>query len=42
MMENPDFRVDYGTIVSCHLTRPRMGQAHRGYFILSVDRVLQR
>jgi 2-aminophenol/2-amino-5-chlorophenol 1,6-dioxygenase beta subunit len=22
MMENPDFRVDYGTIVSCHLTRP--------------------
>jgi 2-aminophenol/2-amino-5-chlorophenol 1,6-dioxygenase beta subunit len=23
MMENPDFRVDYGTIVSCHLTRPK-------------------
>jgi 2-aminophenol/2-amino-5-chlorophenol 1,6-dioxygenase beta subunit len=23
MMENPDFRVDYGTIVSCHLTRPQ-------------------
>ena len=22
MMENPDFRVDYGTITSCHLTRP--------------------
>ncbi len=22
MMTNPDFRVDYGTIVSCHLTRP--------------------
>ena len=22
MMVNPDFRVDYGTIVSCHLTRP--------------------
>lgn len=22
MMENPDFRVDYGTIVSCHMTRP--------------------
>ena len=22
MMENPDFRVDYGTIVSCHLARP--------------------
>ena len=22
MMKNPDFRVDYGTIVSCHLTRP--------------------
>jgi 2-aminophenol/2-amino-5-chlorophenol 1,6-dioxygenase subunit beta len=22
MMRNPDFRVDYGTIVSCHLTRP--------------------
>ncbi len=21
-MENPDFRVDYGTITSCHLTRP--------------------
>ena len=23
MMENPDFRVDYGTITSCHLTRPQ-------------------
>lgn len=22
MMTNPDFRVDYGTIVSCHMTRP--------------------
>ena len=22
MMQNPDFRVDYGTIVSCHMTRP--------------------
>ena len=22
MMENPDFRVDYGTITSCHLVRP--------------------
>ena len=22
MMENPDFRVDYGTITSCHLTNP--------------------
>lgn len=22
MMKNPDFRVDYGTIVSCHLTNP--------------------
>lgn len=22
LMENPDFRVDYGTIVSCHLTNP--------------------
>ncbi|MBK30055.1 MAG: tRNA U-34 5-methylaminomethyl-2-thiouridine biosynthesis protein [Euryarchaeota archaeon] len=22
MMENPDFRVDYGTIVSCHMIRP--------------------
>ena len=22
MMKNPDFRVDYGTLVSCHLTRP--------------------
>ena len=22
MMENPDFRVDYGTIVSCHLANP--------------------
>lgn len=22
LMENPDFRVDYGTIVSCHLTHP--------------------
>ncbi len=23
MMENPDFRVDYGTIVSAHMTRPQ-------------------
>ena len=23
MMENPDFRVDYGTIVSCHMVRPQ-------------------
>ncbi|MCA9573427.1 MAG: tRNA U-34 5-methylaminomethyl-2-thiouridine biosynthesis protein, partial [Myxococcales bacterium] len=23
MMRNPDFRVDYGTIVSCHMVRPR-------------------
>jgi len=22
LMENPDFRVDYGTIVACHLARP--------------------
>lgn len=22
MMRNPDFRIDYGTIVSCHMTRP--------------------
>ncbi len=22
MMENPDFRIDYGTIASCHLVRP--------------------
>ncbi len=22
MMRNPDFRVDYGTLVSCHMTRP--------------------
>ena len=22
MMENPDFRVDYGTIVSCHMANP--------------------
>ncbi len=22
MMRNPDFRIDYGTIVSCHLSRP--------------------
>jgi len=22
MMENPDFRIDYGTITSCHLARP--------------------
>lgn len=22
MMRNPDFRVDYGSIISCHLTRP--------------------
>jgi 2-aminophenol/2-amino-5-chlorophenol 1,6-dioxygenase beta subunit len=23
MMRNPDFRVDYGTIISCHLVRPQ-------------------
>lgn len=23
MMRNPDFRIDYGTIVSCHLTEPQ-------------------
>lgn len=23
MMRNPDFRIDYGTIVSCHLTNPK-------------------
>lgn len=23
MMRNPDFRVDYGTLVSCHLSRPQ-------------------
>ena len=23
MMTNPDFRVDYGTIVSCHMTNPK-------------------
>jgi 2-aminophenol/2-amino-5-chlorophenol 1,6-dioxygenase beta subunit len=23
MMKNPDYRVDYGTIVSCHMTRPQ-------------------
>lgn len=23
MMRNPDFRIDYGTIVSCHMTRPQ-------------------
>lgn len=23
LMENPDFRVDYGTIVSCHMTNPK-------------------
>ncbi len=23
MMTNPDFRVDYGTIVACHMTRPQ-------------------
>ena len=22
MMRNPDFRIDYGTIVSCHMTNP--------------------
>ena len=24
MMENPDFRIDYGTITSCHLVRPEL------------------
>ena len=27
MMENPDFRIDYGTITSCHLTRPEWDKA---------------
>ena len=43
MMRNPDFRVDYGTIVSCHLTRPQWDlpivgiSSHRSTHYFSMD-----
>ncbi|CAM2008996.1 DODA-type extradiol aromatic ring-opening family dioxygenase [Acanthopleuribacter pedis] len=43
MMRNPDFRVDYGTIVSCHLTRPEWDKpivsisSHRATQYFSAD-----
>ncbi|MCK6507779.1 tRNA U-34 5-methylaminomethyl-2-thiouridine biosynthesis protein [Myxococcota bacterium] len=41
LMRNPDFRVDYGTIVSCHLARPQWDRpivgisSNRAYFSFS-------
>lgn len=41
MMRNPDFRVDYGTITSCHLARPQWDKpivaisSNRSYFYFS-------
>ncbi|CAM2068366.1 LigB domain-containing protein [Sulfidibacter corallicola] len=46
MMRNPDFRVDYGTIVSCHLTRPAWDKpivsisSHRSTHYFSPDVML--
>ncbi len=43
MMRNPDFRVDYGTIVSCHMTRPQWDKpivsisSHAASHYFSVD-----
>jgi len=43
MMENPDFRVDYGTIVSCHMIRPEWDKpivalsSNRGMHYYSVE-----
>ena len=43
MMRNPDFRVDYGTIISCHLMRPQWDipivaiSSNRAYFTFSND-----
>lgn len=41
MMKNPDFRVDYGTIIACHLVRPEWDKpivaisSNRAYFDFS-------
>ena len=43
MMTNPDFRVDYGTIVSCHLARPEWDKpivsisSNRNYHFYSAE-----
>jgi 2-aminophenol/2-amino-5-chlorophenol 1,6-dioxygenase beta subunit len=43
MMENPDFRVDYGTITSCHMIRPQWDKpivaisSNRGHAYYSVE-----
>lgn len=43
MMRNPDFRVDYGTLTSCHLTNPRWDKpivaisSNAAYFYYSTD-----
>ncbi len=43
MMENPDFRVDYGTITSCHMIRPEWDKpivsisSNRGHSYYSVE-----
>ncbi len=45
MMRNPDFRVDYGTIVSCHLSNPSWDKpivgisSHRLAHYFNVDRM---
>ena len=31
MMENQDFRIDYGTITSCHMIRPEWDKPNREY-----------
>ena len=43
MMRNPDFRVDYGTITSCHLVRPQWDipivciSSNRSFYYFSND-----
>jgi 2-aminophenol/2-amino-5-chlorophenol 1,6-dioxygenase subunit beta len=46
MMRNPDFRIDYGTVISCHLTnpawdRPIVGLSSNGAFFYYSDEVGQ-
>ena len=43
MMENPDFRIDYGTVTSCHLTNPTWDKpivsisSHRSKFYFNAE-----
>lgn len=46
MMRNPDFRIDYGTVISCHLTNPAwdkpiVGISSNGAFFYYSDEVGQ-